>query len=367
MLPYRLLRPFLFQVPAETAHQLAAGALDAAMLTPPARALSRAWLDVRDPALAVERFGIRFPNPVGLAAGFDKSGEHFNALGALGFGFVEIGTVTAHAQPGNPAPRLFRLPDDRALLNRMGFNNPGAAAVAARLRRTRIEPVLGINLGKSKVTPLEDATADYLRSLELLEPYARYLVVNVSSPNTPGLRTLQDAAPLRELLSALRARTAELASARGEAPKPVLLKIAPDLTDEQVSEVVGIAVDEGMAGIIATNTTVSREGLRTPRAEVEAMGAGGISGAPLRRRARDVVGRIWRATEGRLPIMGVGGIFTADDAWEMIRAGASLVQVYTGFVYAGPEMVRDINRGLLRRLRREGMRSISEAVGAAHR
>jgi dihydroorotate dehydrogenase len=367
MLPYRLLRPFLFQVPAETAHHLAAGALDLGLLTAPARALSRAWLDVRDGALAVERFGIRFPNPVGLAAGFDKTGEHFNALGALGFGFVEIGTVTAHAQPGNPSPRLFRLPADQALLNRMGFNNPGAEAVARRLRRTAIEPVLGINLGKSRVTPLEDATADYLRSLELLEPFARYLVVNVSSPNTPGLRTLQDARPLRGLLSALRRRAAELAGYRHEAPKPILLKIAPDLSDEQVDEAVAIAVEEGIAGIVATNTTVSREGLRTARAAVEAMGAGGISGAPVRARARQVVARVWKATEGRMPIVGVGGIFTASDAWEMIRAGASLVQVYTGFVYGGPEMVRDINRGLLRRLRREGLTSIGEAVGLAHR
>jgi len=322
---------------------------------------------VRDPALEVEAFGIRFPNPVGLAAGFDKTGEHFNALGALGFGFVEIGTVTAEAQPGNPRPRLFRLPADQGLLNRMGFNNPGAAAVADRLRGAAIEPVLGINLGKSKVTPLEDATADYLRSLDLLEPFARYLVVNVSSPNTPGLRTLQDAKPLRELLRALRGRTAELAAARGESPKPILLKIAPDLTDEQVDEAVGIAVDEGTAGLIATNTTISREGLRTPRAAVEPMGAGGISGAPVRQRAREVVARAWRTAEGRLPIVGVGGIFTADDAWEMIRAGAALVQVYTGFVYGGPGVVRDINRGLLRRMRQEGITSLREAVGLAHR
>jgi dihydroorotate dehydrogenase len=367
MLPYRLLRPLLFQVPAETAHQLGAGALDAALLTAPQRAFARAWLDLRDPALAVECFGIGFPNPVGLAAGFDKTGEHFNALGALGFGFVEIGTVTTQPQPGNPPPRLFRLPADRALLNRMGFNNPGAQAVARRLRRTPIEPVLGINLGKSKVTPLENATADYLRSLELLEPFARYLVVNVSSPNTPGLRTLQDAKPLRELLSALRARAAELAGDRHEAAKPILLKIAPDLTDEQIDEAMGIAVEEGISGIIATNTTVSRDGLRTPRAQVEALGAGGISGAPLRQRARDVVGRVWKATEGRMPIVGVGGIFSGDDAWEMVRAGASLVQVYTGFVYGGPEMVRDVNRGLLRRLRREGLANVGEAVGLAHR
>jgi dihydroorotate dehydrogenase len=364
---YDLARPFLFRLPAETAHHLGTGLLDLSLAPPPVRALVRSTFAVRDPALEVERFGIRFPNPVGLAAGFDKGGELFNALGALGFGFVEIGTVTAHAQPGNPPPRLFRLPDDRALLNRMGFNNPGAEAVARRLRRTRIEPVLGINLGKSKVTPLEDAAGDYLRSLELLEPFARYVVVNVSSPNTPGLRQLQDAAPLRDLLRALHARAAELARARGGAPRPILLKIAPDLTDPQVEEAVGIAREEGIAGIVATNTTVSREGLRSPRARVEALGAGGISGAPVRARAREVVSLIWKTTGGTMPIVGVGGIFTADDAWEMVRAGASLVQLYTGFIYRGPLVAREVCLGLRDRLRRAGMRSLDDAVGSAHR
>jgi dihydroorotate dehydrogenase len=362
---YGLLRPLLFGLQAERAHRVGTVALNAALGPAAARAAARRALEVRDPALETEVFGIRFPNPVGLAAGFDKSGESFNALGALGFGFVEIGTVTAVPQPGNPPPRLFRLPADGALLNRMGFNNPGAEAVAARLGRASIEPVLGINLGKSKVTPLEDATGDYLSSLELLEPFARYAVVNVSSPNTPGLRALQDAAPLRELLRALRARTAETASAHRASPTPILLKIAPDLTDTQVDEAVAIAADEGIAGIVATNTTVSRAGLRTPAADVEALGAGGISGTPVRRRAREVVARIHRATGGALPVIGVGGIFTADDAWEMIRAGASLVQVYTGFVYGGPGIVRSINRGLLAHLHGEGMTSISQAVGTA--
>jgi dihydroorotate dehydrogenase len=362
---YDAIRPLLFTLPAEQAHHLGTTALNAALLAPPARDVARSLFHVSDPALAVERFGIRFPNPVGLAAGFDKSGAWFNALGALGFGAIEIGTVTALAQPGNPQPRLFRLPADRALLNRMGFNNPGAEAVAARLARTRIEPVLGINIGKSKAAALEDAAADYLRSLELLEPFAAYLVVNVSSPNTPGLRQLQDAAPLRELLRALRTRGAELAAARGTPPRPILLKIAPDLTDPQVEEAAGIAVEEGMAGLIATNTTISREGLRTPG--IDGMGAGGISGAPVHRRAVEVVSRVWRSTGGRLPIVGVGGVFGADEAWAMVRAGASLVQVWTGFIYRGPTIARDINRGLLRRMSREGFRSLDEAVGAAHR
>jgi dihydroorotate dehydrogenase len=362
---YDFLRPLLFALDPESAHRAGTAALHAALLTPPQRDVARALLDVRDPALAVERFGIRFPNPVGMAAGFDKAGESFNALGALGFGFVEIGTVTALAQPGNPRPRLFRLPADQALLNRMGFNNPGAEAVAARLRRTAIEPVLGINIGKSKAAALDDAAADYLRSLELLEPFAAYLAVNVSSPNTPGLRQLQDAAPLRALLRELRARGAQLAAARGERPKPILLKIAPDLTDPQVEEAAGIALEEGVAGLIATNTTVSREGLRTP--DAAEMGAGGISGAPVHRRAVEVVSLVYRTTGGRLPIVGVGGIFGPEDAWRMVRAGAGLVQVWTGFIYRGPAIARDVNRGLLARLRREGMRSLDEAVGAAHR
>lgn len=367
MILYDLLRPLLFTLPAERAHHLGSGLLDLALAPAPARALVRSTLAVRDPALQVERFGIRFPNPVGLAAGFDKTGELFNALGALGFGFVEIGTVTALAQPGNPRPRLFRLPDDRALLNRMGFNNPGAEAVARRLRSMAIEPVLGINLGKSKATPLEEATGDYLRTLELLEPFAAYLVVNVSSPNTPGLRQLQDAGPLRELLRALRLRCGELARARGGTPRPLLLKIAPDLTDPQIEEAAAIAADEGVAGIVAANTTVSRAGLRTPAARVEALGAGGISGAPLRTRAREVVSRVWTATGGAMPIVGVGGIFTAGDAWEMVRAGASLIQLYTGFIYRGPLVAREICLGLRDRLRRAGMRSLDEAVGSAHR
>ncbi|HEX2092295.1 MAG TPA: quinone-dependent dihydroorotate dehydrogenase [Longimicrobiaceae bacterium] len=366
-MPYRFLRPLLFGLPAETVHTLATGVLDATLGSRAARDAARAVLAANDPALRVTRWGITFPNPVGLAAGYDKSGAYFNALGALGFGFVEIGTVTALAQPGNPPPRLFRLPRDEALLNRLGFNSPGAEAVARRLRHTPIEPVLGINLGKSRATPLEEAVGDYLRSLELLEPFARYLVVNVSSPNTPGLRRLQDAGPLRELLRALRSRATELAGARAGPPKPLLLKVAPDLSDAQVVEVVGIAREEGIAGLVATNTTVSREGLRTPRAQVQALGEGGISGSPLRKRALEVVSLVWRETGGTLPVIGVGGIFDARDAWERIRAGASLVQLYTGFVYGGPGVVRDINRGLLRLLRYEGFRSLEEAVGSAHR
>ena len=362
---YRLLRAPLFRLDPERAHALAAGTLRAALGSAAARRAVRGLAAVSDPALRVSAWGLDFPGPVGLAAGFDKEGTLLNPLSALGFGFVEIGTITAEPQPGNPRPRLFRLPDDRALLNRMGFNNAGAAAAAARLAATRIEPILGINLGKSKVAPLEEATLDYLRSVDLLQRFAAYLVINVSSPNTPGLRSLQDAKPLRELVGAVVARVRQNSLSLGR-EAPVLVKLAPDLTDPQVEEAVDIALEEGAAGIIATNTTVSREGLRTPSSEVERLGMGGISGAPVRARAQEVVARIHRQTGGRVPIIGVGGIFTADDAWERIRAGASLVQLYTGFVYGGPGVVKRINRGLAARLRAEGASSLREVVGSAH-
>jgi dihydroorotate dehydrogenase len=361
---YGLLRPLLFRLPAETVHHWSSSLLARTLAAEPARAAVRRRYRVDESNLRVSRWGIDFPNPVGLAAGFDKAGTAYNALAALGFGFVEIGTVTAMAQPGNPRPRLFRLPRDRALLNRLGFNNPGAEAVARQLAKGPIEPILGINLGKSKLTPLERATEDYLRSLELLQPFARYVVVNVSSPNTPGLRALQDAAPLRALLAALRKRSLELASENGRAAPPILLKIAPDLSDSQVDEVVAIAEEEGAAGIVATNTTVERAGLLTPARRVAAMGDGGISGAPLRERAQQITARIFRRTAGRLPIVGVGGIFSAEDAWARIRAGASLVQLYTGFVYGGPGVVREINRGLARRLRDAGMSGLDEVIGS---
>jgi dihydroorotate dehydrogenase len=364
VLPYRLLRPVLFSLAPEAAHEFGSHALSLALGSATARRRARRHFLVDAPELRIARWGIEFPNPVGLAAGFDKAGALFNALGALGFGHVEIGTVTAHAQPGNPRPRLFRLPADGALLNRMGFNNPGAEAVAERLSVGAIEPVLGINLGKSKVTPLEQATADYLRSFELLAPFARYVVINVSSPNTPGLRQLQDAKPLRQLIATLRDRARSVAAEGSGRVLPVLVKIAPDLSDAQVDEAVEIALEEGAAGMIATNTTVSRAGLRTPAARVAALGAGGISGAPLARRADEVVRRIYRRAGQALPVIGVGGISTAEDAWRRIRAGASLVQVYTGFVYHGPSIARDLNRGLLRRLRRDGHASLDAIVGS---
>lgn len=365
-LAYRIVRAPLFAMSPERAHGITVAALRRTLATPAARRASRQLLEVRDISLRTRIWDIDFPNPVGLAAGFDKAGASFNALGALGFGFVEIGTVTAEVQAGNPRPRLFRLPADQALLNRMGFNNPGAAAVADRLARRPAEVVLGINIGKSKVTPLERSTEDYLRSLELLLPFARYLVVNVSSPNTPGLRSLQDAEPLKELLGAVVSRVRALATTNAP-PAPVLVKLAPDLTDPQLEEAVQIAMENNVAGVVAVNTTTSRSGLRTPAATLEGLGAGGISGAPLAKRAEEVVSRIFRFTGGRMPIVGVGGIGSAEDAWSRIRAGASLIQVYSGFVYEGPGLVRAINQGLLERIRQAGMASITEAVGISHR
>ncbi|WP_086665776.1 quinone-dependent dihydroorotate dehydrogenase [Lentzea kentuckyensis] len=275
-------------------------------------------------------FGIRFPNPVGLAAGLDKDGRALPAWAALGFGFVEVGTVTWHAQPGNPKPRLFRLREDEAIINRMGFNNAGAQALAAKLDRTTLKAPLGISLGKSKITPVEDAVQDYLNSLNALKNHGDYYAINVSSPNTPGLRSLQDKGALTELVQALTRAT----------DKPMLVKIAPDLTDDAIEEVIQVCLDNGIKGLIATNTTLSREGLTSAHQSE----TGGLSGRPLTQRANDVVRFITKNSE--LPVIGVGGIATADDAKRMIDAGASLVQIYTGFIYEGPGLVSRINRAL---------------------
>ncbi|WP_436500990.1 quinone-dependent dihydroorotate dehydrogenase [Actinokineospora sp. HUAS TT18] len=279
-------------------------------------------------------FGVDFPGVVGLAAGMDKDGHALRAWPALGFGFVEVGTVTAHPQPGNPKPRLFRLTDSEAIINRMGFNNAGADALASRLRATGpIGVPLGISIGKSKVTPVEDAVEDYRHSLRALREFGDYFAINVSSPNTPGLRGLQD----REALDAL------VGELRAESPKPLLVKIAPDLTDDAIAEVLQVCTDHGVDGIIATNTTLSRDGLAPADATTGAE-AGGLSGRPLAKRARDVVAFVHK--ESGLPVIGVGGIFTADDALRMLDAGASLVQLYTGFIYQGPPLVRRINRAV---------------------
>ncbi|MGO4534099.1 quinone-dependent dihydroorotate dehydrogenase [Leifsonia sp. 2MCAF36] len=295
-----------------------------------------------DPSLAVEALGLRFESPFGVAAGFDKDGEAVLGLGTLGFGHVEVGTITALPQPGNDKPRLFRLIPDRAVINRMGFNNHGAGAAADRLlrvRRSGRRPVLGVNIGKSRVVAVEDATADYLTSARALAPVADYLVVNVSSPNTPGLRGLQEL----ELLSPLLAAVKDVA---GETP--LLVKIAPDLTDDQVERIARLAVELGLAGIIATNTTISREGLSTDAPVVEAAGAGGLSGAPLAARSLEVLRLIRAVVPPELCVISVGGVETAEDVQERLDAGATLVQGYTAFLYRGPLWARQINRGLLR-------------------
>ncbi|WP_246160749.1 quinone-dependent dihydroorotate dehydrogenase [Nocardioides humilatus] len=301
---------------------------------------------------AVQAMGLAFPNPLGMAAGFDKTAEAYEELGAFGFGHVEVGTVTALAQPGNPKPRLMRLPDDRAVVNRMGFNNDGAAAVAQRLgKRPRRPggPVLGINIGKSKVVPDDDQAAveaDYETSTRLLAPYADYLVVNVSSPNTPGLRNLQAVEKLAPLLAHVRTIADRAAADAGRDQVPLLVKIAPDLADDDVLDVADLALAQGLSGIIATNTTISRDGLRSKPEVVEAAGAGGLSGAPLRERSTEVV-RLLRGRVGdRLSLIGVGGISSAADAQERLDAGADLVQAYTGLVYGGPLWPRRILKGL---------------------
>ena len=345
---YTTLRELLFAFPPETIHEVGVNALGLAQHEPIRGAL-RGHLQVEDPRLRTSVFGVDFPNPVGVAAGFDKNARIPDALGALGFGHVEIGAVTAEGQPGNPRPRLFRLREDKAIVNRMGFNNAGADAVAARLATHDRTVPIGANIGKSKSTPLEDAAEDYLYTYEKLAPYADFFVVNVSSPNTPGLRELQDREPLEAILTTL------IDAGAG----PLLVKLSPDLHEEAIAEVVTLAESVGLDGIVATNTTIDRpDSLNDPNAAEQ----GGLSGEPIRERSTEAIRFVAERTE--LPIVGVGGIFDAADAYEKIRAGADLVQLYTGFIYQGPTVARDINRGLLQYLERDGFDSIEAAVGA---
>ena len=333
-LPYRkVLRPLLFSLDPEAVHRLAMDALRFS-----GRAL-RPFAPAHDPRLARTVFGVTFPNPVGLAAGFDKDAVALPAWEALGFGFIEAGTITARAQPGNPKPRIFRVPEYTALINRLGFNNDGADAVAARLQRLKDSSAwpripVGINIGKSKVTPVEEATADYLLSFQRLQNFGDYFVLNVSSPNTPGLRALQDRAPLDQLLSHIQSRNTTA--------KPVLVKIAPDLEWTAIEEILALAQEHAVAGLIATNTTIDQGAL-----PAQLRRQGGLSGAPLRERSTEIVRFI--AERSAIPIIAVGGIMSADDALEKFDAGASLVQLYTGFVYEGPRLIRQICNALLAR------------------
>jgi dihydroorotate dehydrogenase len=401
-------RALLRHLPAEAAHRAGFWLIRTAGALPAVNWLLRRWLAPRDPVLRVQALGLDLPGPLGLAAGFDKDARGVAALAALGFAFIEVGTVTAQAQPGNPRPRMFRLPADRAVVNRMGFNNAGAAAAAERLRARQLQAatrpgprarrggdgrrggargsgrraldrvVVGVNIGKTKAVPADEAIADYVTSARLVAGVADYVVVNVSSPNTPGLRDLQAVSSLRPLLTAVRAaldgqgrprrepRGPEAANGETAAAGrrvPLLVKIAPDLADDDVDAIADLAVELGLDGIIATNTTIARPDLVSDPALVTAAGAGGLSGVPLRPRALEVLRRLHARAGDRLVLIAAGGIETADDAWERIAAGATLVQAYTGFIYGGPRWPRRIQDGLARRARAAGLKSVSEARG----
>ena len=360
-------RPVLFSVDAEKTHEQTGGFFSCILNVPGLARLAAAIFRVDDARLRVTRFGLQFPNPVGLAAGMDKNAEWFGALKTLGFGFLEVGTLTAQAQTGNPKPRIFRLPKDQALINRMGSPNKGATAAAEFLSRVSNFPILGINIGKSAAVPLESAAGDYLDSFERLFPYARYFTLNISSPNTVGLRKLQATEALSALLGELMQKNRSLAQSRGCEPKPILVKIAPDLNDDELADIVALCSKLGVSGLIVANTTISRQGLKTSEQAIQGAGAGGLSGAPLTDRSRELVAKVYRMSHGTIPIIGVGGIMSGEDAWEMIRAGASLIQVYTGLIYGGPGFVASINRHLLKRLAESGKASIEEVIGEASR
>ncbi len=339
---YQFFKPLLFLLNPERAHTVTVILLDLAAAFPPTRWLLRRWYCQVDKRLEKKVLGLNFPNPVGLAAGFDKDGKHLAGLACLGFGFIEVGTVTPIGQDGNPRPRLFRLPADGALINRMGFNNQGLDALVERLKKWRARhgthgPIIGGNIGKNKNTPNESAAQDYLLSFEALFPWVDYFVVNVSSPNTPNLRALQEKEPLTRLLSLLQEK-----NRAQPGPKPILLKIAPDLTDTQLDDIADIIRATELAGVIATNTTISRENLQTPASQVAAMGAGGLSGEPVRARATTVISHLRARLGTDAVIIGVGGVDSAASAREKIQAGANLIQVYTGLIYAGPGLVKQI-------------------------
>ena len=346
---YKLIRPFFFQFDPEKIHHFVTASLKRFNQFPGGAILSRAVFSIENSKLEREVFGLKFKNPVGLAAGFDKNGELMGEMANLGFGFVEVGTVTPLPQPGNPKPRMFRLPEYAGLINRMGFNNLGVDVVAERLRRYRtsnLKPqtsnlIIGGNIGKNKNTPNEDAVSDYIKCFDRLFDVVDYFVVNVSSPNTPGLRELQEKEPLKKLLQTLQQR-----NRKNDIVRPILLKIAPDLTDEQLDDIIEIVKESGIAGVIATNTTIGREGLTSSKNINE---TGGLSGKPLTKRSTEVIRYLAEKSGKAFPIIGVGGIHSAQDALEKLEAGASLVQLYTGFIYEGPGLIKKINQRLLRK------------------
>lgn len=342
---YQLFRSILFRFDAEKVHYFVVGLLKIVVGFLPSKWIFRAIYHIKHPALEREFIGLKFPNPVGLAAGFDKNAKYFNEMESCGFGFIEIGTVTPLAQPGNDLPRLFRLKKDEAILNRMGFNNDGVQEALKHLKASENHQlIIGGNIGKNKWTPNEEALNDYLICFEALFDEVDYFVVNVSSPNTPNLRALQEKEPLMELLSTLQQKNEAKAKS-----KPILLKIAPDLTNEQLDEIIEIVQETKIAGLIATNTTISREGLITPSSEVEALGAGGISGKPLTHRSTEVIRYIHEKSKGTIPMIAVGGIHTAQDALDKLDAGATLVQLYSGFIYEGPGLIKEINKALIKK------------------
>lgn len=340
---YSFLRKILFLFSAEKAHHLVVSCLKFGFKIPLFKRVVRNYFSIENPTLTRDLFGLKFSNPIGLAAGFDKDAYCFEEMGDLGFGFIEIGTVTPKPQDGNEKPRLFRLKKDEAIINRMGFNNHGVLNAIERLKkRTNFKVIIGGNIGKNKWTPNEKATEDYLFCFAELHPYVDYFAINVSSPNTANLRELQDKEPLTKLILALQALNHGY-----ENPRPILLKIAPDLSNSQLDDIIAMSIETKLDGIIATNTTLSRSGLNTAEQVVNDIGAGGLSGKPLAKRSTEVIRYIHTKTQGKLPIIGVGGIHSAEDAMEKLEAGASLIQLYTGFVYEGPLLLKNIKKALI--------------------
>ncbi len=351
----KIIRPLFFKLPPETAHEIGIELLKNGLATKFAQNLAAKKFGGESFG-ELRRFGLNFKNPVGIAAGFDKNGVVVNQLAALGFGFVEVGTVTFNPQKGNESPRLFRLPEDGALINRLGFNNEGTPKVIERVKKIHPNCVLGVNIGKNKDVPNEEAIENYLKSFELASTAADYIAVNVSSPNTPNLRELQKAENLELLLGSIQDRNRELSN------KPLLVKIAPDLSENEIEAIVDIAQRLKLAGIIAVNTTIKRENLRAKINEI-----GGLSGKPLRKRSNEIISKIYKYSQGNLPVIGVGGIFTAEDAFEKIVCGASLVQAYTGFIYRGAAFAGEINSGLKKIIAEKGFAGFDEAIGIKHK
>ncbi len=362
---YNIVKPVLFLFDAEKSHNFITGCMSFFGKSRASCGITSLFFNYKNKKLNMEILGLTFPNPIGLAPGFDKQCRLINIIPSFGFGFIEVGTITKHEQAGNEKPRMFRLVKDKALINRLGFNNAGADKAARKLYKARYTVPVGVNIGKSKITPLDKANEDYLCSFEKLYSYADYFTINVSSPNTPELRKLQTKARLNSLLKALVNKNQELAKKLETEKKPIFVKIDPDMDFKQLDDVLDVIKKNGLDGIIATNTTLGREGLMSEESLTSQQG--GLSGQPLKDRSTQIISYIYSKTKGKLLIIGVGGIATTKDAYDKIRAGASLVQVYTGFIYNGPSTAKKINKGLVKLLKKDGFNSVREAVGAAHK